>query len=345
MSRPAPAWRPPDRDFVPASRVSVTAHADTSVIDFLQARLPLVADWAQRLQRGEVLDAHGVAVTADSPCRRGSVLWYWRQVDDEAPVPVDVMVLHQDERLVFIDKPHGLSVLPGGRHVRETVLIRLRRQLGILTLSPLHRLDLETAGVMAFGIRPEERAGYQALFRDRRVTKRYQALVRWSDALSDAPAVWQHRLEEPGDDGFMQMQVVDGEPNSELHIRMLRQVHHLSPGWDTDSPQGWALVELTPSSGRKHQLRAQLNAMGCPIVGDRIYPTLWPPGPAELRAPLQLLATELAFTDPHTGQDRHVRSRKHLAALPETKKPDSNETGFSRNLVAGEGFEPSTFGL
>jgi tRNA pseudouridine32 synthase / 23S rRNA pseudouridine746 synthase len=316
VSRPRPVWQAPDRNFVPASRVSVTAGSETSVLAFLQTRLPLVGDWPERLVRGEVLDAHGQAVDGQQPCIRGSVLWYWRQVADEASLAVEVGVLKQDERLVFVDKPHGMSVLPGGRHVQETVLIRLRKQLGIPSLSPIHRLDLETAGVMAFSVRPEDRGAYQALFRDRRVEKRYQAVVRWHDCLHDTPMIWRHRLEEPTDERFMQMQVTTGVANAEVQVQLLQRFDRLCEEWHARSPSGWALLELKPTTGRKHQLRAQLNAMDCPIVGDRIYPTLLPPGPPNLSEPLQLLACELAFTDPLTGEKRRVRTARRLSALP-----------------------------
>jgi tRNA pseudouridine32 synthase / 23S rRNA pseudouridine746 synthase len=316
VSRPRPVWQAPDRDFVPASRVSVTAGPETSVLTFLQTRLPRVNDWPERLVRGEVLDAQGHAVDGRQPCIRGAVLWYWRKVAAEATLPVTVDVLQQDERLVFVDKPHGMSVLPGGRHVQETVLIRLRKLLGLPNLSPIHRLDLETAGVMAFCVRPEDRGAYQALFRDRQVEKRYQAVVHWHDRLSDTPAIWRHRLVEPTDDRFMQMQVVEGAANAEVLVQLLRRFDQLDEAWPAQSPSVWALVELQPTTGRKHQLRAQLNAVGSPILGDRIYPTLLPAGPPNLSQPLQLLACELAFTDPLTGENRRVRTARRLNALP-----------------------------
>lgn len=309
MSRPRPAWTPPAREGVDASRVAVTAGPGTRLADFLAQRLPLVADWPARLARGEVLDADGRPLAADAACRPGQVLWYWRSLPPEPAIPFEETVLHVDEQLVAVDKPHFLPVTPSGRYLQQTLLVRLKRRLGLPHLAPMHRLDRETAGVVLFTVQPAQRDAYQALLRSRQVQKRYEAVAPWRADLA-WPLRRRSRLEERPGAAFMQMAEVPGEPNAETLIELLRRL-----------PGGLAHYALTPHTGRKHQLRAQLSALGLPIVGDRLYPVLQPAPPADAppdyRAPLQLLAREIAFTDPLSGAPRRFTSRRRLAALPD----------------------------
>jgi tRNA pseudouridine32 synthase/23S rRNA pseudouridine746 synthase len=317
------------RDGVSASRVAVGAGPWPRVLDFLQARMPGVADWAERLQRGEVLDAQGKPVPPDALATLGTVVWYWRQPPPEPRLPFDVNVLHQDEHLVIADKPHFMPVTPGGQHLHETVLVRLKRQLGISTLVPMHRLDRETAGVMAFVVQPEERNAYQGLLREQRVHKVYEAVAPWRVDVP-LPQVFSSRLAAQEGDDFMQMLTVPGEPNAHTRIELISCWDTPPPAADSSAsagggggytaPQTLAHYRLTPLTGRKHQLRVHLCALGLPILGDRIYPHLLPHTPPgelpDFTQPLQLLARELAFTDPVTGQARHFLSRRRLQCAP-----------------------------
>lgn len=293
------------RDGVSASRVAVVPGPWHGVLDFLAARLPAVdrAGWRDRLTRGEVLDASGRPLGPDEPCIGQTTLWYWRQLDQPEPrVPFEAELLFRDEHLVVVDKPHFLSMTPKGRYLQETLLVRLKRQLGIETLVPMHRLDRETAGVVLFTVQPASRAAYQNLLRDRLVHKVYEAVAPWRSDLA-LPLVRCSRLEESP--AFMQMHEVVGPPNAETRIELLRRA------------DARALYRLTPRTGQKHQLRAHMNALGLPIVGDRIYPTLWPePAPdaaPDYSEPLRLLARSIAFTDPLSGLSRHFESRRQLA--------------------------------
>ena len=300
-------FTPPPRDGVSASRVGIGDGRFADVLAFLVARFPAVADWPARLARGDVLDAAGRPLAADAPCALGEVLWYWRDPPPEPRVPFEIEVLHQDEHLVVVDKPHFLAAIPGGRHLRETVLVRLRQQLGVATLAPMHRLDRETAGVLVFTVQPASRHAYHALLRERDVHKVYEAVAPWR-ADRALPLVCRHRLAKPAGTGFMQVQVVPGEPNAETLIELIGRV--------AEPEQSLALYRLTPRTGYTHQLRVQMNALGMPIVGDRIYPRLWPePAPGAVpdwSHPLQLLAREIAFTDPVTGAARRFTSRRRL---------------------------------
>jgi tRNA pseudouridine32 synthase/23S rRNA pseudouridine746 synthase len=321
--------------------VAVTAGPWRDVVDFLCQRLPLVHDWPERLAAGQVLDAEGPAVAANAPCRPGAVLWYWRQLPPEPRIPFELEVLHQDEHLVAVDKPHFLPVIPRGRYLQETVLVRLKRLLGLPDLVPMHRLDRETAGVLLFTVQPASRHAYQSLWSTRAVRKVYEAVAPWREGLS-FPMTLQHRLQEPCDERFMQMQVVPGEPNAHTQVELIARLPRCGPAVGPDAladdapaapkpgaePLHWALwahYRLHPLTGRKHQLRAQMNAAGLPLRGDRLYPVLWPEpapdAPPDYSHPLQLLAREIAFTDPLTGAPRCFTSRRSLQATQEAATP------------------------
>jgi tRNA pseudouridine32 synthase / 23S rRNA pseudouridine746 synthase len=292
----------PMRDGVSASTLATPSGNWHLLLDFLAERLPLVsrADWGQRMAAGEVLDAQGQVLRPDAPFRAHSRLHYWRRLAHEDPVPFDEQILFQDEHLLVADKPHFLPVTPKGRYVQQTLLTRLKQRSGIATLTPVHRIDRETAGLCLFAIRPEDRDAYQRLFRERAVSKVYEAIAGLRQDLP-LPLTYRSRLQERAE-AFMQMQEVAGEPNAETDISLVERLG-----------EGLARYELRPCTGQKHQLRAQMSALGLPIVGDRIYPLLLPEQAVpDYTQPLQLLAREIAFSDPATGEARAFRSARVL---------------------------------
>jgi len=304
MLRPAPGFG------VSASCVAVPVRragmAGPGVLDFLSQRLPVLTrdEWAQRLAQGNVLDHAGQPLQIHSLCQPGSLIWYWREVPGEIEIPFNAQVLFQDEHLVVADKPHFLPMTPKGRYARYTLLAQLQHQLGLETLVPLHRLDRETAGVVVFGVRPAERAAYQGLFRDRQVRKVYEAIAPWRPGLS-WPQERRSRLAEGAH--FMQRVEVAGAPNAHSLIELVAHTER------------WGHYRLHPYTGQTHQLRVHMNALGLPLYGDRIYPVLQPepaPGsPPDFSTPLQLLAREIAFTDPLTGEARIFRSQRQLIGI------------------------------
>lgn len=303
MARPPKNPLIPTRDGVSPSCVALPLlpAGDSrwpTLLDFLAERLPAVdrGAWQQRLYDGQVLDEHGQPVRADNAYRGGGRLYYWRALDDEPEIPFEATVRFQDAHLLVVDKPHFLPVTPTGRFVRRSLLVRLKQATGIDTLSPIHRIDRETAGLVVFSLRPQDRGAYQALFRERSVDKVYEAMAPLDPALA-LPRVHRSRMAEDPE-AFYRMTEVDGEPNSETAIALL------------ECRGAWGRYRLEPVTGKRHQLRVHMAALGLPLAGDQFYPRVRRgPGEAEDYAdPLRLLARAIAFTDPVTGEQRSFES-------------------------------------
>ncbi|MFZ7094959.1 pseudouridine synthase [Luteimonas dalianensis] len=286
--KPAPR---PIRDGVPASRLQLPPGPWATVLDALCAHFPRIdADaWRDRFARGRVLDAQGRVLDASAAYRPGARIHYFREVLEEPHIPFTETVVHADAHLVVVDKPHFLPVAPTGAWVRETLLARLVHRFDNPGLVPLHRIDRDTAGLVMFSADPGSRSRYQALFRERRIRKEYVAVAPPLPGLV-FPHVHRSRLErgEP----FFRMREVPGAANSETVVEVLER------GADT-----WR-YRLQPVTGRKHQLRVHMAALGAPILHDRFYPELRDEGPDDPGRALQLFASSLAFDDPLTGQPR-----------------------------------------
>ena len=296
------AAKPPDRDGVSASVIATTAGSWPTFLDFLAQRFRVVDrnQWLARINSGDVVDQHGLKISEATPYRPDNKLFYYRFVADEPHIPFEETVLFQDDLIVVADKPHFLPVTPTGRYVQETLLVRLKRRLGIETLAPMHRIDRDTAGLVLFMIQPHTRDAYEKMFRERRIEKTYQAIAPWRGELM-APTIYRSRLIES--EVFMRMQAVAGDANAVTAIEM-------------DAVSGLlARYLLRPLTGQKHQLRAHMAALGAPIINDRIYPVLHASDSAqpEYSRPLQLLAQSIAFVDPITQQPRHFESARTLA--------------------------------
>lgn len=276
-----------------------TGRDQTYLIDFLVDKFPAISrdEWVSRMNDALVFNQEGVPQFSDALYQANTYIYYYRRVQDEELIPFEEQIVYQDEHLLIADKPHFLPVTPGGHYLQETLLVRLRNKTGIQDLSPIHRIDRETAGLVAFSKIPGERDLYQALFRERQVLKVYEAIAPYLDELKDQfPIYYQSRIEESKQ--FMQMHEVDGEPNSDTTIHLL------------EVKSSWAKYRLELGSGKKHQLRVHLSALGMPIQYDQIYPELKPHmrQGQDYSKPLQLVARQLSFVDPITGQQRDFHS-------------------------------------
>lgn len=290
----------PMRNGVSASVVSVPQGAP-HLLDFLAQRMPGVSrqQWSDRLAQGLVLHEDGQAALPDQSCQPGQRLYYYRHLADEPVLPFQAQVLFEDAHLLVVDKPHFMPVTPSGRYVQQSLLVQLKRQTGCADLVPLHRIDRETAGLVLLGKRLQDRDAYHALFRDHQIHKTYHAVAAHAPQLK-LPLLYASRL-VPGEP-FFRTQEVPGPANSETRIALLH----------TDGQR--ALYALEPISGKRHQLRVHMNALGIPIEGDPFYPTVLrgPDAPEDFGQPLQLLAKSLRFTDPITGYARAWTSGLHL---------------------------------
>jgi tRNA pseudouridine32 synthase/23S rRNA pseudouridine746 synthase len=286
--------------------------------DHLVDRLPRVPTTRldAMLREGRIVGRSGPVGLRD-PFRPREFLWFHRDLPDEVPVPFAVEVLHRDTDLLVVDKPHFLATIPRGRHIVETALVRLRRELDLPELSPAHRLDRVTAGVLVFVVRRERRGAYQTLFRDRRVHKTYEAVAPYDPALRFPRTVCSRIVKERG---VILAREVPGPPNAETHVEVI------------EHRDGLARYRLTPLTGRTHQLRLHLRGLGLPILGDRFYGTAsGEPEDTPLddwTRPLQLLAATLELPDPATGSLQRFTSRRTLQAW-------TDPVGWAEGRAAG----------
>ena len=271
------------------------------LLDGLCARFPRIGrgQWQDRFARGRVQDAQGRALAPDQPWQVGLDIVYFREVSDEPRIPFSERIVYQDEHLLVADKPHHLPVTPAGGYVRETLLARLVARTGNTDLVPLHRLDRLTAGLVLFSQRPDSRDAYQRLFRERRIDKTYEALA---PALPGLQFPLERRSRIVTGEPFFRMAEAPGEPNARTRVDVIAA-----------DAAAWH-YRLRPETGRKHQLRVHMAALGAPILGDDLYPQLQPAADPLRAPPLQLLARALAFQDPLDGQRRVFSSDRSLQA-------------------------------
>lgn len=249
------------------------------------------------MAKGQVRDETGCRVDANTPFRAGACIFYYRELEFENPIPFSEKVLYQDEHILVADKPHFLPVIPSGRFLRETLLVRLRRLCATEDLVPIHRLDRETAGVVLFSLNRKTRGHYTSLFRNRKVRKVYEALAPTREK-SNFPTTRRSRVVQG--EPFFRMKEVPGEANSETHVSVLSTRGNLS------------LYQLLALTGRKHQLRLHLAALGIPILNDRLYPALITSTDDDFSKPLKLLAKSISFRDPLSGQEYNFESGRKL---------------------------------
>ena len=330
----------PVRNGVNATRLRLPRTGSwATVADYLLERFGHVDPEGilRRFDEQQIVGLGGTPLTRQTPLGEHEFIWYYRSLPEETPIPFEARILHQDEHLLVVDKPHFLPTTPGGRFIQESALVRLRNQTGIDDLVPMHRLDRATAGVILFAVNPQTRGAYQMLFERREIAKRYKAVVALQpgegletgrvlqpngghsqikteselrDLLQRMPLVFENRMSKVK--GQLRSIVEEGEPNAQtlINVETIGTSHGFHSGTEV------ALMDLEPHSGKTHQLRIHLASLGLGIINDAFYPRLWDLAPDDYRRPLQLLAHTISFTDPLTGAERSFSSEQRLTEAP-----------------------------
>jgi len=274
-----------------------------TVLEYLIIKFPFIEaqTWRQRIHDGKVHRHDGSPITAQSPFIAQQRIYYYREVKNEPSIPFKEKIVFQDEHILVVYKPHFLAVIPGGKFVNECLQNRLRHSTGIKTLQALHRLDRVTAGLVIFSVNPDTRHRYHGLFESRQIHKTYQAIAKINDGEKLIGKEWIVKNRIARSVPRFCMCVTEGEANSHSVIRCIKQ--------STDK----ALFELNPVTGKTHQLRVHMQALGWPLLNDNYYPKLQPESADDFCAPLQLLAKTLEFIDPLTEQPRCFNYDKNLS--------------------------------
>lgn len=290
-------FKPPMIKGVTASKVFLPALKiqAQSLYHYFCEQFPhiLPEEWTQRFDDQLIIDQHGQALTIDTPYIPNQHIFYYRFLAHENHVPFQEKIIFENDDLLVVDKPHFLTMSPTGQYVQETLLVRLKNTTLNSDLTPIHRLDRETAGLVLFSKRPETRGAYQQLFADRKVQKIYQAIAPYNPNIC-FPKTVELRMEKG--EPFYTMRVEHGVPNSKTEIELL------------EHNERWARYLLKPETGKQHQLRVHLNSLGLPIKNDPFYPQIMHKKADDFSAPLMLLAKEIYFKDPLNFQQMHFCS-------------------------------------
>lgn len=273
-----------------------------AIIDFLTERFPKIdrGVWEKRIHDGKVLSETGEAISSETPYEPGMRLQYFREVENEPKIPFTAEIIYQDDRIIVADKPHFLPVNPTGPYVNECLLNRLKTETGIRELTPVNRIDMDTAGLVLFSCDTKTRGAYHQLFTDKVIQKTYEAVTTAKHLDLDPPARIQNRLVK-GDPWFV-MTMAAGQPNTHTELTLLKR------------RENQVLFRLIPVTGKKHQLRLHLSDAGFPILNDRLYPEVKPESDPDFSSPLQLLSKSISFTDPVTGKPFFFSSRLILSS-------------------------------
>ena len=210
--------------------------------------------------------------------------------DDYNPPQDPLVILHEDHEVLLVDKPSGLLSVPGkGEHLADCLMARV--QAAFPTALLVHRLDRDTSGVMIFALTPHAQRHLGLQFEKRHTKKTYVARV-WGEMAEktgtvDLPLIvdWPNRPK----------QMVDHE-NGKPAVTDWRVIR---------AKDGETRVRLMPRTGRSHQLRVHMQALGHPILGDPFYAT----GPARDYPRLMLHSETLQFRHPDGGQGMRVTAK------------------------------------
>jgi len=287
------------------SYVVIPADTDRNlaVVDFLIGRFAAIPAtvWQQRVSDGKVHWADGERIDAQSLCRPQQRVCYYREVEQEPDIPFQEQILFEDEHILVADKPHFLPVTPSGNYVRQCLLYRLKERTGIETLQPIHRIDRDTAGVVVFSKVEAERGLYQRMFIDGDVTKKYFAIAHAAEGICQGQQ-WKVENRMVKAKQNFRMAVGEGEINARSTVACVALENALG------------LFDLSPLSGKTHQLRVHMSCLNMPLLNDRYYPELLPKAALDFDNPMQLLSRHISFRDPVTGDARSFNTQRLLQA-------------------------------
>lgn len=305
-------------------KISEARALEMSLGAWICANVPklTVAELEAAFAHGDVLTAAGEKLTWDTPASvlQRPIFMYRKAADEDGNLP-EIPIVHQGDGWLVVNKPQGLATMPRGAYVARTVTVALRRQLNNPDLTPAHRLDRATGGLLLFTARRELRGAYQEMFARREVQKTYRAVADplplkfVAHSLHTPLTVLTDPPEKPGwvrvtsriekEHGVMAAQIVPGEPNALTYLRPTAARVQLAG-------REFVVYEVTPHTGKTHQIRLHFAALGIPLVGDPLYQG-FNAAPFEVDQPpagttsLQLTATGLDFTDPQTGEAVTIR--------------------------------------
>lgn len=294
--------------YLPAKKTLKTPYQ--TVFEYLRDKFSHIEPsvWYKRFDNGQIYGKKSlryvpIGINDSYDEYQNTTVYYYKEVENEPIVPFDYQILFENERFLAVDKPHFLTISPAGRYVKQTLLSRLKQDTKNSQLSPIHRLDKDTAGVVLFSKQAGYRKHYQGLFLDnhqsRKIKKIYHAIAPINENI-DFPTIIELNLERG--DPFYTMAVKDGKPNTKTHIRII----------ETNHTTGMAKYELMPETGKLHQLRVHLAYLNIPIKNDPFYPILNHKKCDDFTSPLQLLAKSLSFVDPIDGNEYCFQSLKNL---------------------------------
>lgn len=287
--------------------------------EWIHSRVGKHLDVAAAIADKRFVYQDGTAVGSDDAYRPHTFVWFHRDLPEETPVPGEVRLVYRDERIVVVDKPPFLSSIPRGKHIRESVVVRMREELNLPELTPMHRLDRVTSGLLMLTTERQWRGPYQSAFQHDEVTKVYRAVAPLRDRLHLPTTVSNHIYKEHG---VLAAEVLPGRaPNSESLVELVTELPKeaavaafpaIAGAFGGEGLERLAEYRLTPRTGKTHQLRLHLAELGIPIVGDPLYPVTRDVAIDDFSVPLQLLASELRFVDPVDGTTRHFVSERAL---------------------------------
>jgi len=257
-----------------------------------------------RFTQGEVKFEDGCVISPDTPFKRDVKIFYYRELPSEIKVPFEEKIIFENERFLIADKPHFLAVAPSGEYLHETLIVRLRKKTKLDELELCHRLDRETAGLVLITKKQEYRAMYHQLFSERKITKIYHAISNLPSDSMNFPIIKRSKIisSEP----FFLMKESENFEDSESGLSESK-IELIKTGLKQ------ALYQLTPKTGKKHQLRVHMASIGLPIKNDVFYPQLLSRRPEDFSKPLQLLAKSLYFKDPYSGKNYKFNSDYDLS--------------------------------